>query len=366
MVKSTHILRAGVTALGVTALTVSAGVAHAASPAAAPKANVTISGAGSTFIAPLLQGAVIPGFTKANPNISVDYQSIGSGAGISLFAKGSVNFAGSDALLNGTQDSLLKTQCGGGQAGGVLKIPTTIGAVAIIFHLEGVHTGLRLTPDVLTNIFEGKITSWSDPSIKALNSTTALPNVPIQTVHRSDGSGTTYIFTHYLSDVAPSWNKANGGPGAGTTVVWPGANALGASKSAGVSAAVNQTNGAVSYVDLAYAVQNNLSYAYVQNSSKQFVAPSSSSASIAADGFAKTMPSDLQQLIVNSSAKGAYPVSGYSYIFLCRHESGSIGKAVVSFVRYAVTTGQSFATQLYYAPLPKSVQKLDLAALPRS
>lgn len=360
MVKRTHILRAGATALGVTALTVTASVANAAVPAAAPKANVTISGAGSTFIAPLLQGAVIPGFTKANPNISVDYQAIGSGAGISLFAKGSVNFAGSDALLNAVQDSQLKSQCGGGRSGGVVKIPTTIGAVAIIFHLDGVKTGLHLNPTVLGNIFEGKITAWSDPAIKALNPSVALPNVAIQTVHRSDGSGTTYIFTHYLSTVDSSWAS---GPGAGTTVVWPGANALGAAKSAGVSAAVNQTNGAISYVDLAYAVQNNLSYAYVQNSKGQFVAPSSSSASVAADSFSKKMPADLQQLIVNSSAKNAYPISGYSYIFLCGHESGSIGRAVVQFVKYAVTTGQASATQLYYAPLPKSVQNLDNAAL---
>jgi len=358
--RSTRILRTGAAALGVTALTLGATGASAASHiAAAPRASVVLNGAGSTFIVPLLQGAVIPQFTKANPNVQVNYQPVGSGTGISLFTKGQVNFAGSDALLTPAQSNAATGQCGGGQSGGVLKIPTTIGAVALIFNLPGVQTGLKLSSSVVANIFLGMVTNWSDPSIKSLNPGVNLPNTAIQTVHRSDGSGTTYIFTHYLATISPDWKSKVGG--GGTTVNWP--NGTGAAKSSGVTAAVGSTQGAVGYVDLAYAIQNNQTYAYLQNSSGNFVAPSADSASVAADSFAKSMPSDLQQLIVNSPAAKAYSLSGYSYIFMCGRQSGTTGKTLVSFVRYAVTTGQNFARQLYYAPLPKSVQALDTKAL---
>ncbi len=357
--RSTRILRTGAAALGVTALTLGATGASAAShTAAAPRASVVLNGAGSTFIAPLLQGAVIPQYTKANPNVQINYNPIGSGAGIALFTKGSVNFAGSDALLSAAQANAATSQCGGGQSGGVIKIPATIGAVALFFNLPGVQTGLKLSSDVVANIFLGKVTNWSDPSIKSLNPSVNLPNLAIQTVHRADGSGTTYIFTHYLSAISPQWSSS---VGSGATVNWP--NGSGAKGSSGVAAAVQQTQGAIGYADLAYAIQNSLPYAYLQNAKGNFIAPSSTSASLAANSFAKAMPSDLQQIIVNSSDPKAYPLTGYSYIFMCGRQTGSIGHTLLSFVKYEVTTGQKFAGQLYYGSIPSSVQKLELTAL---
>jgi len=221
-----------------------------------------------------------------------------------------------------------------------------------------VQTGLKLSSDVVANIFLGKVTNWSDPSIKSLNPGVNLPNLAIQTVHRADGSGTTYIFTHYLSAISPQWSSS---VGSGATVNWP--NGSGAKGSSGVAAAVQQTQGAIGYADLAYAIQNSLPYAYLQNAKGNFIAPSSASASIAANSFAKVMPSDLQQIIVNSSDPKAYPLTGYSYIFMCGRQTGSIGHALLSFVKYEVTTGQKFAGQLYYGSIPSSVQKLELMAL---
>jgi len=350
------ILGMGAAALGVSVLA----LGGTGASAAAPRATVTINGAGSTFIAPLLQGQIIPGFTGANSSVQVNYQAIGSGAGISLFQKGNVDFAGSDALLKPSQETIAKATCGGGAGGGVFKIPTTIGAVALIYNLPGVNTGLKLSPSVVAKIFLGQITNWNDAQIARLNSSVRLPSVKIQTIHRADGSGTTYIFTNYLKAVDTSWASQIG---AGATVAWP--NGTGAPQSSGVSAAVGQTQGGVSYVDLAYAIKNHLNYARVQNSRGEFVAPGIASASAAAASFASSIPSDLQQIIVNSKSSGAYPITGYSYIFMCNRQSGTRGRTLVNFVRYAVTTGQAHAGLLYYAPLPKNVQSADVAALNR-
>lgn len=358
VLSSKKVVSAGLAALG--ALGVGA-LALTSTPAAAahPQA-VTLNGAGSTFVYPIMSGKWIPNFynTKSGSGVKINYQSTGSGAGISLFTKGQVNFAASDALLNAAQENAARLQCGGGSSGGVFHIPVTIGAVSLIYNLNGVKN-LKLTPSVVAGIFTGQINNWSDAQIKRINPGVTLPSLAIQTVHRSDGSGTTYIFTHYLADVSSQWMSTVGK--GGSTVSWP--NGTAAAGSNGVSAAVGQQQGAIGYVDLAYAISNNLSYATVQNKSGAYVAPSVKSASAAADAFVKSMPSDNQQLIVNASGKSAYPISGYSYIFMCNRQSGPVGRTLTDFVRYVVTSGQSYATSLYYAPLPSSVQKRDTAAL---
>lgn len=348
---SRRLLRGGGAALLLGALQVG-------STLAAPgRASVTISGAGSTFVAPVLTGQWVPDYTKAHSSVQIAYDGIGSGAGISLLTRGNIQFAGSDALLSAAQEKLIVAQC----RSGVLKIPVTIGAVALIYNLPGVKSGLRLTPGVIASIFLGTISNWNDKQIQALNPGVTLPSLPISTIHRADGSGTTYITTHYLAQVSPQWQSK---VGSGATVSWP--NGTGAPKSSGVSAAVLRTPGGISYVDLAYAVSNNISYAVVQNKSGAYVAPGVDSASAAADSFARSMPADLQQIIVNSPAATAYPITGYSYFFMCARENTDRGHALVDFVRYVVGAGQAYVKTLYYAPLPASVQKLDTAALSKA
>ena len=354
MVLGKKAISSGIAALGVGALALTSTPAAAAQP----HAGISISGAGSTFVAPIMNGSWIKGYTAKSSNVNIDYQATGSGAGISLWTKGQTDFAGSDALLNPVQENAARNQCHGGYSGGVFKIPVTIGAVALIYNLPGVAS-LKLTPGVIAQIFLGQITNWSDPQIKKLNPGVSLPSTPVQIVHRADGSGTTYIFSHYLSSTSSIWTSKVGKGGA--TITWP--TGTGATGSSGVTQAVQGQPGAISYVDLAYAISAKVSYATVQNKAGQYVQPSVASASVAADGYANSMPSDLQQLIVNSPSKKAYPVSGYSYIFMCTNQRSVKGQALVSFVRYVVTTGQSAASQLYYAPLPKSVQKLDIDAL---
>jgi phosphate transport system substrate-binding protein len=321
--------------------------------AAAPRASVQLNGAGSTFIGPLMLGGWIPGYTKTHSSVKINYALTGSGQGISLWTAGTTDFAGSDALLSPEQENTAKSRCAG-----VTKLPATIGAVALIYNLPGVKTGLKLTPDVVAGIFLGQIHEWNDTRIARLNPGVKLPLRPIQVVHRSDGSGTTYITTHYLAAVSGIWNSK---VGSGSTVAWP--TGIGAAKSSGVSAAVGRTAGAISYVDLAYAIDNNLSYAQVQNKAGHYVNPSVAGASAAAASFAKAMPSDLQQVIVNSPAANAYPITGYSYIFTCTSLSGEKGKTLIDFLKYALTTGQMAAGPRYYGALPKNVQALDLAAL---
>ena len=351
---SKKVLGMGVAALGVSALALTSTPAVAARP----QAGISISGAGSTFVAPIMNGSWIKGYQAKSSGVTIDYQPTGSGAGISLWTKGQTDFAGSDALLNSVQDNAAKNQCHGGIGGGVFKIPVTIGAVALIYNLPGV-TNLKLTPGVIAQIFLGQIKTWNDEQVKKLNPGVNLPSTPVQIVHRADGSGTTYIFSHYLSATSSIWTSQVGKGGA--TIAWP--TGTGATGSSGVTQAVQGQPGAISYVDLAYAISAKVSYATVQNKAGQYLAPSVNAASVAADGYASQMPADLQQLIVNSPSKAAYPISGYSYIFMCTNQRSPKGQALVNFVRYVVTTGQSAASQLYYAPLPKSVQKLDTNAL---
>ncbi len=283
-----------------------------------------------------------------------------SSAGIALFTGGSANFAASDALLDATQTNLALGQCGGAQAGGVVTIPAAIGAAALFFNVPGVHTGLKVSPAVVASIFLGQVTTWSDPAIQRLNPGVALPPLAIRPIHRVDGSGTTSIFTQYLAAVSSAWRSR---VGAGSTVPWP--TGVGATGSAGVAAAVQQTPGGIGYADLAYAVLTTLPYASVRNARGAFIDPSSDAATAAAASFAASMPSDLRQIIVNSTDPTAYPISGYSYLIMCGHQADAAGHALLDFVRYETTTGQTFARQLSYGAIPESVRARTLAALGR-
>lgn len=342
---------AGAVAIGAMALPAIASPAQAATTRAS---TIAINGAGSTFVAPLLTGKWVPGYQSKHSNVRINYNATGSGTGISLWTAGTTDFAASDALLSSDQETAAKTRCGSN----VTKLPATIGAVALVYNLPGVQSGIKLTPDIVARIFLGEIHEWSDQRIKRLNPGVNLPARPIQLVHRSDGSGTSYIATHYLAAVSSAWSSK---VGSGSTVNWP--VGLGAKGSSGVTALVGRTQGAIGYVDLAYAIENSLNYATVQNKAGKYVAPGVDSASAAAASFAGSMPSDLQQTIVNSAAAAAYPITGYSYIFLCGTQSGDKGRTLVDFVKYAVTSGQSASKSLYYAPLPSSVQSRDVAAL---
>ncbi len=344
------ILHTGFAALGIGAM------ALAGTPvrAAAPRVTATLGGAGSTFIAPLMTGQWIPDYTKAHAGVQISYAAGGSGAGLKSWIGGQADFAASDAQLTAAQEGSARRRCGAT----AVKIPATISAVALIYNVPGVRSGLKLSPTVVAGIFLGQITSWNDAAIQRINPGVRLPHLVVKTVHRLGGSGTTFILTSYLADVNARWR---GTVGAKPEVNWP--TGSGVKGSAGVVQNVSVTLGAVGYVDLAYAIQDTLDYARIQNAAGLFVTPNVDAASSAADSEASSMPHDLQQVIVNAPAPGAYPITGYSYIMLCSRQTGAKGQALVDFVRYAVTTGQTQVKKLHYAPLPPSVQRLDTAAL---
>lgn len=347
---SKHTVRAGFAALGALAVAL-CGTGALAAP---PRASAALAGAGSTFIAPLMTGQWIPDYTQGHSAVQIAYAAVGSTTGLSRWTAGQVDFAASDAQLTTAQEQSAARRCGGA----AVKIPATISAVALVYNVPGVRSGLKLSPAVIAGIFLGTVARWNDPAIGALNPGVKLPTLAIKTVHRSGGSGTTFILTHYLSAVNARWKS---GPGAGASVTWP--NGIAAKGSAGVVQEVSVTLGAIGYVDLAFAIQDTLDYARVQNAAGAFVKPGVDAASSAADSFAPAMPRDLQQVIVNSPATGAYPITGYSYMVLCGRQPGAKGQALLDFVRYAVTTGQAAVKKLYYAPLPPSIQRLDTTAL---
>jgi len=246
--------------------------------------------------------------------------------------------------------------------GPVLHIPTVLGAVAITYNVPGVTAQLKLTGDVLADIFAGKITKWNDARLAALNSGVKLPATDILVVHRTDGSGTTFVFTDYLTTVSKTWAA---GPGRGKEVPWP--VGLGGKGNDGVAGQVKQTPGGVGYVELAYAKQNNLAFATIQNAAGKFVEPSVAGATAAAAGVAAKLPptTDYRLSIVNAAGADAYPISSFTWILVYQHQSDAVkAKKVVDFLHWALTDGESEAPALYYAPIPASMamqllQRLD-------
>lgn len=307
-----------------------------------------ISGAGSSFDYPAFT-KWFEAYSKVDPDVHFNYQSVGSGAGQQQLLKETVDFGASDAPM--TDESMAKA------SGKILHIPIVAGGVALTYNLPG-NPKLNLDGDIIAQIYLGKITKWNDPKITGINPGLALPDMPIIPVHRSDGSGTSFIFTDYLSTVAPAWAST---VGKGTSVRWPDVG-LGAKGSEGVSGQVKQMPGAFGYVELAYADKNNMPYANVKNSSGNFISPAPASVS-AALATAK-IPDDFRFSMVNAPGAKAYPIAGASWVLVYQESKNKAdGKKLVAFLKWAVTEGQKLSQALDYAPLPDNVQARELKLL---
>jgi phosphate transport system substrate-binding protein len=302
-------------------------------------------GAGATFPYPLYS-KMFSEYQKTN-KINVNYQSIGSGGGIKQLLEKTVDFGGSDAIM--TDEQLSK-------APKILHIPTCLGAVVVTYNLP-IKSELKFTPEIISDIFLGKITKWNDPRIIEINKGIALPDKNITVVHRSDGSGTTAIFTDYLSKVSEEWkNKV----GKGTSVNWP--VGLGGKGNEGVAGLVKQVPNSIGYVELIYAIQNKMSYATIKNRAGNFVKPSLESTSKAAE---TELPDDMRISLTDTDAADGYPISGFTYILVYQeqnYDNRPIGKAksLVNLLKWMVTDGQKFTTPLHYAPLSESAKNKAL------
>ena len=309
----------------------------------APVANAQtlINGAGATFPYPLYSKWFAE-YQKVAKDVSINYQSIGSGGGVRLFQERTVDFGASDSPMNAEQIAKNPEPA--------LHIPTALGAVVATYNLPGVDGNLQLTPDVLADIFLGKLTSWDDARIQKDNPKAKLPKTPIMIVHRADGSGTTGIFTDYLSKVSPAWQKQ---VGAGSAVKWP--VGLGGKGNEGVTALVKQTPGTIGYVELIYAKSNNLAYAAIQNNAKVFVLPSVESVTAAASESLASIPDDFRVSITNAAGKDSYPISSFTYILVYQNQPTGKGEKLVAFLRWAIKEGQLMSGPLHYAQLPSSL-----------
>jgi len=310
---------------------------------ATPSQSLSLNGAGGTFPLPL--------YTKwfdeyyKLTGVKINYQAVGSGAGINQITAGTVDFGASDAIMTPAQQTAAEA------AGGpILHIPMTSGAVAIIYNLTGIPSGqIKLTGDVLAKIYLKTITTWNDPQITALNPGLNLPNTPIVVVHRSDGSGTTFIFTNYLSKVSSDWSTK---VGSATSVNWPGD--IGAQGNAGVAGTVQQTPGAIGYVELAYAEQNKLPWVLLQNAAGNYEAPTLAGTTAAMAGV--SLPDDMKVMITDSSNPDAYPICGLTWILAYVNQTDKTkGEALVNMLWWAIHDGQQYVTSLDYAPLSSAV-----------
>ena len=311
---------------------------------ASPGIAQDLNGAGATFPAPIYQ-KWFSEYSSSHPGVHINYQPIGSGGGIRQVMAGTVDFGATDGPMSDQQmnDSSVK----------VYHIPTVLGAVVPIYNLPGVTADLKFAPDVLADIFEGKITKWSDPRIARDNAGVKLPDQMITVVHRADGSGTTFIFTDYLSKVSPSWKS---GPGAGTAVKWPAPSSVGGKGNEGVSGQVRQTPGAIGYVELIYAAQNKIQFGLVKNASGQWVKASVAGVTAAAANAAKTIPNDFRVSITNAPGKDSYPISSFTWLLIpLQSKDPAKGKVLVDFLHWMLNKGESEVGELDYAPLPKNV-----------
>lgn len=314
-----------------------AALVWAAQPAGAA---LLMNGAGATFPYPIYS-KWFHEYTKVEKDARFNYQSIGSGGGIRQIMARTVDFGATDGPMS---DALLE------KAKGVLHIPTVLGAVVATYNLPG-NPKLRFTPGVLADIFLGKISKWSDARIKEVNPGASLPDQAIAVIHRSDGSGTTYIWTDYLSKVSPEWAKR---VGKGTSVKWP--VGLGGKGNEGVSGLVKQTPGSLGYVELAYAIKNQLPAAALRNKAGKFVEPTIERTSQAAAGALATMPDDFRVSLTNPDGENSYPVASFTWLLVYKEQSDMAkGKALVKFLQWMIHDGQKYAPDLLYAPLPAPV-----------
>jgi phosphate transport system substrate-binding protein len=310
-----------------------------------------LSGAGSTFVYPAM-GRWTADYQQTHKNVQINYQSIGSGGGIQQVKAGTVDFGASDASLTDEQLAQMRP---------VLQLPESAGPVCVTYNLPGLQQPLHLSPEALAGIFLGNIKSWQDPVIKDANPGATLPTTGIAVVHRADGSGTSAIFTTYLSQVSKDWASK---VGKGTQVNWPAGN--GGKGSEGVTGQLRQTPGSIGYVELTYAQQNNLPVAAIENQAGHYVTPSPQSTTAAINGFQAQLQQDPRVPIVNppATAADAYPISGLTFLIVPK-DGTDVEKrqALKDFIKYVVTDGQSVANALNYAPLPDGVKQNDLNLL---
>ncbi len=313
----------------------------AASSTASSGGGADLTGAGATFPYPIYS-KWFSDYANAT-GIKINYQSIGSGGGVRQISEQTVDFGASDGPMS--DEELAKAK-----GGPILHIPTVLGADVITYNVPGVTAILKLTPSVIADIFMGRIKKWNDSRIASLNSGVTLPDQDILVVHRSDGSGTTYIFTDYLDKVSAAWHAS---VGKGKEVKWP--VGLGGKGNEGVSGQVKQTPGAVGYVELAYAKQNNLPAALVRNKAGQYVAASVPAVTAAAAGVAQSLPAntDYRISIVDAPGAESYPISSFTWLLVYQHQKDAVkGKKLVDFLNWAMTEGEKSAPTLDYAPLP--------------
>lgn len=336
--------------LGVATLAFSLTAIGCTSKSNAPSSEpISITGAGSTFVYPIMT-RWIADYHQAHPNVQVNYQSIGSGGGIQQVKNGTVDFGASDAALTDQQMSQMTP---------VVQFPESAGPVCITYNLPGLTQPLHLTAATLTGIYLGTIKNWQNAEIAKANPGVKLPNKPILVVHRSDGSGTTNIFTTYLAAVNPDWASK---VGKGISVNWPAG--LGGKGSEGVTGLVKQTEGAIGYVELSYALSNHLPVVAMQNKAGQFVEPSADSTSAAIGAFADALAKDVRSPIVDASAPGAYPIAGLTFLIIPKDGNNVARRqAMKDFIKFVLTDGQKSVSSLNYPPLPDSIRQLDLKVL---
>jgi phosphate transport system substrate-binding protein len=316
----------------------------ACNPGGGSNATVSLQGAGATFPNPLYQ-KWLSEYGRLHPNVKIDYQSIGSGGGIKQLKDQTIDFGASDPPM---KDEDLKSA-----PGEILHIPTVLGAVILTYNLQGVTQALRFSPEVVADIFLGKIKKWNDPKIAADNSGVTLPATDITVVHRSDGSGTSAVFTDYLSKVSPEWKEK---VGSGVSPSWP--IGIGGKGNEGVTGQVKNTPNTIGYVELAYAVQNKLPVAHIKNASGNFIEPSIDAVTTAAAASAANTPDDLRVSITNAGGPQAYPISSYTYILVYKNQKDAAkGKVLVDFLWWGIHDGEKYAKDLQYSPLPDDIVK---------
>lgn len=304
-------------------------------------AQTTLNGAGATFPYPMYS-KWFSEYHKVHPDVEINYQSIGSGGGIRQVLAGTVDFGASDGPMTDEQLAQAKTK--------ILHVPTVLGADVPAYNIPGVTAELKFTPEALAGIFLGKITNWNDKAIASANPDVKLPNDQIIVIHRSDGSGTTYIWTDYLSKISAGWQ---GQVGKGTSVKWP--VGLGGKGNEGVAGIIRQMQGSIGYIELIYAIQNKIPYGVVKNAAGNFVKASLESVTAAAASAPK-MPADFRVSITNAPGKDAYPISSFTWLLIpAQSKDAAKGKILSDLLTWIVNDGQKMTADLAYAPLPESV-----------
>jgi len=316
-----------------------------------------ISGEGSTFVKPIMDKWVQE-YGKDHKDVEINYQGTGTTAGIKTLTDQAHEFCCGDAFMNNDQLAAAESK-----GGAILHVPLVLGAIVPAYNLPSVKEPLNFDGDVLAGIFMGKITKWNDPAIAALNKDVKLPeNVPIAVVHRSDGSGSTFIFSSFLTLTNDAWKADRS---ASTTIDWKGVGSA-ENGTGGVAGTISKSEGAIGYVELTYALNNKVQYGAVKNKEGEFILASSKSVTAAADGFlqAKQIDDDLRYNLANAPGKGSYPIAGTTWAYMFVSQKGPAGKQAAEFLKWVVTDGQKYCEDMHYAPLPKgladlAVKKLD-------